>query len=119
MAGPSSTRRLGKACRFYKNAAGKLIGTDCISITIDCRQITATKYYFYVDKVNVERKIFHLEGPGGSRIVSSILTMGDYTSITEDSGNFLEVTWAATEPEYNDIVFSLEPHGVAKIGDTI
>lgn len=119
MAGPSSTRSFGKACRFYKNTAGKLIASDCISISIDCRQVSQTKYYFYVDKITVDRKIFHLEGPGGSRTVSTVMTFGDYTSVTEDGGNFLELTWAATEPEYNDVVFSLEPHGVAKVGDTV
>ena len=119
MPGPSQTRRYGNICRFYKNANDKLIASDCITVSIECKQIKIDQFFLYVDKVNVERKIFHLEGAGGSRVVSQVLTFGDYSSITEDSGDFLEVTWSAKEPEYNDIVFSLEKYNVSKIGDTV
>ncbi len=116
---PSTSRRLGKICRFYKNSNNKLIASDELSFSIESRLIKKDKYHLHIDKVTRDRTLFHLEGAGGSRVVSQVTTLGNYTSIAENSGDFLEVTWSFPEENIDDIVISLDSHGVAKIGDSV
>lgn len=114
---PSSTRQLGHACRIYKNSAGKVIAIDEINVNVNKEQINLAKFIVSLDKVDIDRTILHLT-VGGSRIVSSIQMLGDYSSIQENSGNFFIVRWDAASADENYVEFSLESY-VAKVGDTI
>lgn len=112
-----ASRHLGSACRIYKNSEGKTIAIDEIGISIDKSQIQYNKFHRHVDLISVKRTLLHLT-VGGSRVVSLIQMIGDYDSITEDSGNYLVATWLASSPDENDLEVSFSEH-VAQVGDTV
>jgi hypothetical protein len=114
----SQSRQLGSACRIYKNSAGKVIAVDYVAVNVDKTQIQGNnKFHVSVNSIDVDRKLLHLT-VGGSRVVSTIMMIGDYSSIQENSGNFFIAQWNAGSADENDVQLSFESK-VAKIGDTV
>jgi len=113
-----ATRRLGSGVRIYKNQQKKVLGLDSFEVTVNVQQLTTGPVGFHrsVDNINISRTLLHLDT--GSRTVADIQMVGDYDSITIDSGDFFVATWAAAGPDENDVVISFEDK-VAKVGDTI
>lgn len=111
------SRRLGKICRIYKNSASNIIALESVDVNINSLQKANKTFHRSVSSVDTSRQILHLT-TGGSRVVASIQTIGDYSSIEENGGDYLIVTWDAASSNENDVVISLENH-VAKIGDTV
>lgn len=114
---PSSTRQLGTACRIYKNSAGKVIALDHIAVNVEKEQISRGRYDVHMTSVDVKRTLLHLT-VGGSRVISTIQMIGDYSSIQENAGNFFVVVWDAASADENAVELSLEPY-VSAIGDTV
>ena len=112
MAGPNTTRQIGTACRIYKNSANKVIAVDAISIVGESRRINLERWHIsgYPEH---HRTLFHLGE--GDRVVAKILMFGDYSSITEDSGDYLSATWLY-EPGVDPTVISF--NHLLKVGDT-
>lgn len=114
----SRTRKLGQLCRIYKNASNEILAIDTIEPVVDVSTLTTTNtYHRSVSSISVSRSTLYLT-LGASRIISVVQVIGDFSSIEENSGDYLIVTWAASSSNENDVVFSLEPK-VAKIGDTV
>lgn len=109
------TRRLGKICRIYKNSDDKVIALDEIEIVVCESRIKQDLFHLAVDKINKGRMLLHLGE--GDRVVAKIQQLGNYTSIEENSGNYLIPTWV-TGPNTNDVTTSIEAH-VSVIGDTV
>jgi hypothetical protein len=94
-----------------------------VVIAIDDIEVTACQFRegeifrAQVDKINIKRTNIH-EGVGASRVVSTIQMLGSYTSIEENAGDFLILTWeiGSTDPE--DVVISLEGR-VSLLGETV
>lgn len=120
MPATQTTRQIGHICRIYKNSNDKVLAIDEISVTANVLRTgntsTDVKFHISVDKITPERMLLHLEV--GSRVVASIQQIGNYDSVTIDSGDYLLVTWNKESDNENDVQFSLEPY-VAKIGDTV
>lgn len=118
---PTSTRHLDSICRIYKNASGKVIAIDSLFLTVDKLTIptskTTQKFHMSIDDVDRHRTLLHLE-TGGSRVVATIQQIGGYSSVEENSGNFLVIQYDKPSVDQNDILISLEPY-VSKIGDTV
>lgn len=112
-----NTRQLGSACRIYKNAAGKVIAVDHLAIQADKMQLRDGKFHVSVNTIDSDRKLLHLVA-GGSRVVASIMMIGDYSSLEENAGNFLIAQWNKASADENDVQVSFEQK-VAVIGDTI
>lgn len=113
----SKSRRLGKICRIYKNSASSIIALESVDVNVNSLQKADKTFHRSVSSIDTSRQILHLVA-GGSRVVASIQTIGDYSSIEENGGNYLITTWDAASSNENDVVISLENH-VAKVGDTI
>lgn len=117
---PQQTRQIGEITRVYKNANNKAIAIDCIDVTANVLRLGSTttdvRFHISIDKINTKRSLIHLGVD--DRVVSEIHMIGDYDSITTDSGNYFLVTWNKASDNENDVSFSLEPY-VAKIGDTL
>jgi hypothetical protein len=112
-----STRQLGSICRIYKNNAGKVIAIDDVSVTVNKDQIRFDKILVHVDTIRTNRTLLHLT-TGASRVVATIQTIGNYSSIEENSGDFLIPKWNAASANENDVEISLASY-VAKIGDSV
>lgn len=110
------TRQIGHLCRIYKNSDGKIIAIDDIEVVGNVLKISDTKFHVSVDKISTSRTLLHL-GVGG-RVVYSINTIGNYSSIAENGGNYLTVGWDAASENENRVEVSIEPY-VSVIGDTI
>lgn len=110
------TRRLGHACRIYKNAADKVIAIDSIEVTANELRVKDI-FRVTVDKINVARKLLHLV-VGGSRVVAKIQMIGCYSSLEENGGDYLILRWDIGETDPEEVVVSLEGK-VAKLGDTV
>lgn len=120
MSSTQTTREIGNICRIYKNSNDKIIAIDDISVTANILRLGSTstniKFHRSVDKITPCRTLLHLGV--GDRVVSLIQQIGDYSSVTDDSGNYYVTTWNKSSNNENDIEISLEPY-VASIGDTI
>lgn len=114
---PSSTRQLGSITRIYKNAANKVLAIDDISINVSKDQSVQRRFISYIDSVDVQRTLIHLSA-NGDRTIALIQMIGNYSSITEDSGNFFVVKWESETTDSNDLEISLEKY-VSAIGDTL
>lgn len=114
-AGPSTTRNFGNTCRIYKNSANEVIAIDCISFNLNKHRITDERWHLVLDHIEVHRQNLYLGT--GNRVVSTVQMVTGAT-VTEDSGNFFNLTWSIGTDFQNDVLFDLEPH-VAKIGDTL
>jgi len=118
----SQSKQLGSTSvvRIYKNAAGATIGMDELNIIFTSFQkIPNTpgddSVIFYSGQVKTNRRTTIIEGSGGDRDVATIKVIGDFNSITENSGDYLYMTWTT---DANDIELGV-PSTVALIGDTI
>jgi len=113
MAGPTNTRQIGQACRIYKNADAKVIAMDAIAVNVDTRRITMDTFH-HSASMKYHRTLFHLGV--GDRTVALIQMIGDYTDLSEDSGNYLTATWDSAD-NTNDIKITFNT--LAKLGDTV
>ena len=123
-----ATRLLDSVCRIYKNSTSKVIAIDSIAITVDSTTIAAKsqddtneiiqRQFISVDTIKKHRTLLHLE-TSGSRVVSTIQMIGHYTSLEENSGDFLIAKWESQNTDENDVELSFETAGVAKVGDTV
>lgn len=113
-----ATRRLGSGCRIYRNVADIILALDQFEVTINTQQLPSGPIMFHrsVDSIHVSRMLIHLDQ--GSRVVSTIQMIGDYSSITTDAGDYLIVTWDANSVDENDVVISFEDK-VSKVGDSV
>lgn len=111
------SRRLGGLCRVYKNSSNNIIALESVEITVDILQKADKTFHRSVGAVNVSKKLVHLQS-GASRVVSTVQAFGDYSSVEDNSGNFLVVTWNKKTNDENDVVISLEGY-VTVIGDTV
>ena len=113
MKASGNTRQIGSACRLYKNSDNKIISIDEISIVGDLRRIAADRY-FYSTTCEVKRSLFHLGN--NNRTVSTILMIGDYTSVEYDAGDFRSAVWEqADNTDDVNLVFT----DVSFTGDTL
>lgn len=110
------TRQIGHICRIYKNSNDKVIAVDDIEIVGNCMRISDVKFHISVDKIAVNRTLLHLGV--GNRVVDTINMIGNYSSVTDDIGNYLVCTWEAASQNENTVEISLEPY-VSVIGDTV
>lgn len=108
-AGPQQTRQVGYACRIYKNADDKVIAIDKIAIVENTRHNKQFKKYRTAFKTH-KRVLFHF---GGNRVISTVLSVGDYTSLTTDQN---DAVWAGTE-DSNDIKITF--NDLPQIGDSV
>ena len=113
MVGPSK----GSVTRIYKNATGTVIGTDEVTLTFDNIKKNDGNFHWHVRHIANVRTLMHLEGAAADRDIATVNSIGTYSSILENSGNFLVVTWTGGSTT-NDVVLTLESH-VAIIGDTL
>jgi len=111
------SRRLGKVCRIYKNSASSIIALESVDVNVNSLQKADKTFHRSVSSIDVSRQILHLV-TGGSRVVASIQSIGDYSSIEENGGDYLIATWDRASNSENDVVISLEGR-VARIGDTV
>jgi hypothetical protein len=119
-----STRRsagTGSVTRIYKNAADETIGMDEIAIQfyqfpkVDLTPTGHTNSFVTTADISkVYRTLIH-EGASPDRTVATIKMIGDYASITTDSGNYYAGTWNFTS---NNCEVSWEGN-VISVGDTI
>lgn len=120
MAATQTTRQLGSICRIYKNSNGTVIAIDDVSVTANVLRLgstnTTVRFHISVDKITPFRTLFHLGS--GDRIVAQVQQIGEYDSVTVDSGDYLNVKWDRTSDNENDVEFNLGPY-VAVIGDTV
>jgi hypothetical protein len=116
MAGSRNTRQIGSVTRIYKNGNGKVIAIDDVSVHVDQLRLTDVKFHNAVSSINVCRTITNLET--GNRVVATIMSIGNYSSIQETSGNYLVVTWSAANENENDVEVLLSEY-VSQIGDTL
>lgn len=112
-AGPTTTRQIGQACRIYKNADAKVIAIDEISINADTRRISMDTFH-YSASMSHKRTLFHLGI--GDRTVALIQMVGNYSGLSEDSGNYLTATWDSPNGT-NDVEITFNT--LAKLGETI
>jgi len=113
MAGPTNTRQVGQALRIYKNADAKIIAMDDIAINADIRRINIDTFH-HSASMSYQRTLFHLGV--GDRTVALIQMLGDYSSLSEDSGDYLTATWDSAD-NTNDIKITFNT--LAKLGDTV
>ena len=74
-------------------------------------------FHISVNAIHVSRILLHLT-TGGSRIVSLVQAIGDYSSIEENGGNYFIAQWNKQSSNENNVVVSFEGK-VAKVGDTL
>lgn len=110
----TSTRDTGSVLRIYKNSSNKVIAIDEISVTTDTRRITIDRFH-HSSTWKHKRTLFHLGV--GDRVVYKILMLGDYSSITEDGGDYLNATWDGSSANENNAVMNFD--ALAKVGDTL
>ena len=111
----ANSRQIGSAMRIYKNSAGTVIAIDNIAVVAETRKVSASKFHF---SAHPTRKRTCLYLGVGTRVVASILVIGDFTTLTDDSGDHLTATWPAQNTGYNDVEISFLVVG-ARIGDTL
>ncbi len=116
--GSSSTRRLGTACRIYRNAADDVIGIDSIEVVVDEVRVNKELFVLAVNSCNVKRTLLHLQ-TAASRIVSKIQMMGTYDELEENAGNFFVLRWLPPPSNNQNTVEISISEQVAKLGDTI
>lgn len=126
----SKSNLLDVVTRIYKNADKKILAIDTISINIKITQLihapngiddsnqVIQKIHRSVDSIKLSRELVHLT-TGGSRIVALVQTMGRYSSIETNGGNYLIAKWKSENTSSNDVELSFEQGGVAKVGDTL
>jgi hypothetical protein len=117
-----TTNDLGYSCvvRIYKNAAGETLGMDEINIKFFSRQVTRElntqdqeiHYGFQIMSIN---RTLIVSGLITDRDIAEIKVIGDFASITADSGDYKTMTWNYFD---NDVVVGV-PDDVSYIGDTI
>lgn len=105
----TQTRQLGHACRIYKNADDTTLAIDDISIVENTRHTKDGKM-LRTGYLKTSRVLVNF---GGSRTISDIKMMGNYTSITAD----LKVATWAGNANSNDVEVSLSE--LPQIGDTL
>ena len=110
----TKTRNTGSALRIYKNSSNKVIAIDEIHVTTDIRHISVDRFH-HSSVWKHKRELFHLGV--GDRVVYKVLMLGDYSSITEDSGDYLNATWGAVSANENDVTMNFDV--LAKVGDTL
>jgi hypothetical protein len=113
MGGPTTTRKYGCVSRIYKNSNNKVLAIVCIDILVDTLKISPTKFHNSAYKITDTTK-YHLEL--GNRTVAIIQMCGNYSSLSEDSGNYLTATWQGKE-NINDFTISFED--LPQLGDVI
>jgi hypothetical protein len=114
MAGPYGTQQLGSVTRIYKNTNDLVIAIDDVSIVGDTRKVGDGKFH-RSGKRTYRRFLFNLET--GNRTITAIQMIGDYSSITEDAGNFNSATWTDSTGDANDIVVSFAD--LKQLGDSV
>lgn len=109
----SQSRRMGSATRIYRNSDNCVIAIDDISVTYDSHWLPNRTVHNSVN-LSHSRQLLYLGT--GDRIVASIQMIGDFESITEDSGNYLTAVWAtdSSAPSH-----SVGLGSVSKLGDAI
>lgn len=112
-----NTRQLGVIQRIYKNSAGDILAIDNISVNINKEQVNKLKFVIYVDSIQKKRTLYHLKSTG-SRVVSTVQSIGNYSSVQSNSGNYYIATWNAESADENRIEVNLQPH-VASLGNTL
>lgn len=108
-AGPQQTRQIGTACRIYKNADDKVIAIDKVAVVERMRVNKQFKKLRSAFKT-FKRTLFHF---GGNRVISTILSVGDYNSLSVDQN---DAVWSGTE-ESNDIEITF--NDLPQIGDSV
>lgn len=124
----ANTRFLDTVCRIYKNEAGKILAADSIDITVNVLQLNAgtrddsgdliQKILVSVDTIRRKRELFHFQ-TAGDRLIIKIEMTGHYSSIEENSGNFLVLQWNNFIPGGNILEIRLLPTHVALLRETI
>lgn len=111
----------GSVVRIYKNTAGETIGLDEIGILFQSAQkkilnpVPHDNELIVIGEVtNFKRTLIHAAATA-SRVIAEIKQVGDYASVTTDTGDYLAGTW---EFGANDCELVLTNY-VAQIGDTI
>jgi hypothetical protein len=116
--GSQTTRRLGTACRIYKNAADEVIGIDSVEVVVDEVRINKELFHLSVNTINVKRTLLHLTA-GASRVISKVQMMGSYDELEENAGNFFVLRWLPP-PNLNQTTVEISLEGrVAILGETI
>ena len=104
---------MGSATRIYKNSDSTVIAIDDLSISYDSHWLADRRVHNAVKMVSA-RTLLYLGV--GDRVVAQIQMIGDFLSLTEDSGNYLTATWKTNSTaEANAIGFGT----LAKLGDTV
>lgn len=114
MIGTSQTRRLGWAMRIYRNSNNKIIASDCIEITADKRRISKEQFHRSA-YLHYDRTTYHLAV--GNRSVTLIQMLGDYSSVEDATGNYLNATWDASTDNENDVTIDLS--SLPQLGDVL
>lgn len=112
--GTVQTRQMGWALRIYKNSTDKILAIDDISVITNIRRITTDRFHH---SANFRSKRMLMNLASGGRVVAKVQMMGDYNSITTDSGDYLSATWDAASVNENAVTMSFD--ALAKIGDTL
>lgn len=113
MGGPTTTRQIGVVCRIYKNSSGKVLALDEINV-IGTQKRLGINRFFNSASYHTKRLLVHLGV--GDRVISRIIMLGDYTSLTEDSGNYNSATWVGTEETNDSIIYF---NDLPQLGDTL
>lgn len=114
MRGSQQTRQIGWAMRIYRNSSDAIIATDCISIVADLRRISAERFHRSA-YLEYNRELYHLGN--GDRVVAKIQMIGDYNSIEDGTGNYLNATWDAASENENDVTMDLS--SLPKVGEVV
>ena len=124
----SNTRHLDTVCRIYKNLSGKVLAIDEIYITVNNLQLNAgarddsgdliQKLLVSVDTIKKSRTLLFLETPS-SRVISSIQMIGNFTSLEDNSGNYLVAVWESQNTDRNDVEITFDQVNVGKVGESI
>lgn len=90
-AGPFQTRHSGWAMRIYRDSGDKILGFDCIDVTEDKTRVSLERFHRSAKWDHV-RTLVH--AGSSSRVIDRITMLGDYSSIEQINGNFLNASYA-------------------------